>query len=116
LFYITHVFRISVQKRFLLGIMGIAFIPLPVLGTTISSAFLQIHLADAVTRSRIMNSLFWELLFISLVLIVIACIVAYLLAKTVSVPLEHIRTAIQSVENIFFLWASLALLHAAYWV
>ena len=96
---ITHVFRISVQKRFLLGIMGIAFIPLPVLGTTISSAILQIHLADAVTRSRIMNSLFWELLFISLVLIVIACIVAYLLAKTVSVPLEHIRAAIQSVEN-----------------
>ncbi len=96
---ITHVFRISVQKRFLLGILGIAFIPLPVLGTTISSAIQQIHMADAVTRSRIMNSLFWELLFISLDLIVIACIVAYLLAKTVSVPLEHIRTAIQSVEK-----------------
>jgi adenylate cyclase len=96
---ITHVFRISVQKRFLLGILGIAFIPLPVLGTTISSAIQQIHMADAVTRSRIMNSLLWELLFISLDLIVIAGIVAYLLAKAVSVPLEHIRTAIQSVEN-----------------
>lgn len=96
---IKHVFRISVQKRFLLGILGIAFIPLPVLGTTISSAIRQIHLADALTRSRIMNSLFWELLFISLDLIVIACIVAYLLAKTVSVPLEQIRAAIQSVEN-----------------
>ncbi|MCA1792997.1 MAG: hypothetical protein ABR534_14725 [Desulfotignum sp.] len=87
------------QKRFLLGMLGIAFIPLPVLGTTISSAIQQIHMADAVTRTRIMNSLFWELLFISLDLIVIACIVAYLLAKAVSVPLEHIRTAIQSVEN-----------------
>ncbi|MEX1301405.1 MAG: HAMP domain-containing protein, partial [Desulfotignum sp.] len=96
---ITHVFRISIQKRFLLGILGIAFIPLPVLGATISSAIHQIHLADAVARSQIMNSLFWELLFISLDLIVIACIVAYLLAKTVSVPLENIRTAIQSVEN-----------------
>jgi adenylate cyclase len=96
---ITHVFRISIQKRFLLGILGIAFIPLPVLGATILSAIRQIHLADAVTRSQIMSSLFWELLFISLDLIVIACIVAYLLAKTVSVPLENIRTAIQSVEN-----------------
>ncbi len=56
-------------------------------------------MTDAVTRSRIMNSLFWQLLFISLDLIVIACIVAYLLAKAVSVPLEHIRAAIQSVEN-----------------
>ena len=96
---INHVFRISVQKRFLLGVLGIAFIPLPVLATTISSAIHQIHMADAVTRTLIMNSLFWELLFISLDSIAIACILAYLLARSVSVPLKQIRTAIQSVEN-----------------
>ncbi len=96
---VKHVFKISVRKRFLVVILGIILIPFPIIATTIVTKIQQLHLADAVTRSELISSLYWELFFISMDSLTIAFILAYFLAKSISTPLFKIKMAIKAVEN-----------------
>ncbi len=96
---VKHVLKISVRKRFLVVTLGIILIPLPVIVTTIVSNISQLHLADALTRSQLISSLYWELLFISMDSLIIALMMAYFLSKSISTPLLQIKNAIKAVEN-----------------
>ncbi|MCP4717857.1 MAG: adenylate/guanylate cyclase domain-containing protein [Desulfobacteraceae bacterium] len=96
---VKHVFKLNVQKRFLIVFLGIIFIPLPIMGLAVYSNVRAMHLADAVTRSHIMSSLVWELGFIGLDSLVIVLMLAYYLSKSISVPLLNIKKAIKEVEN-----------------
>jgi len=96
---VKNVFKISVQKRFLVVTLGIILIPLPVIGTTIISKIQMLHIADALTRSQLISSLYREMLFISLDSLAIALMMAYFLSKSISTPLIRIKEAIKAVEN-----------------
>jgi adenylate cyclase len=96
---VKHGFKISVRKRFLVVTLGIILIPFPIIATTIVTKIQQLHLADAVTRSELISSLYWELFFISMDSLIIASILAYFLAKSISNPLFKIKMAIKAVEN-----------------
>jgi adenylate cyclase len=96
---VKNVFKINVRKRFLVVMLGIILIPMPIMVTTIVSNIQQLHLADAVTRSQLISSLYGELLFISMDSLTIALILAYFLSKSISIPLLQIKKAIKEVEN-----------------
>jgi class 3 adenylate cyclase len=96
---VKNVFKISVRKRFLVVTLGIILIPLPIIVTTIVFNIHQLHLADAVTRSHLISSLYWELFFISVDSLTIASILAYFLSTSISAPLLQIKKAIKSVEK-----------------
>ncbi len=96
---VKHGFKISVRKRFLVVTLGIILIPFPIIATTIVFKIQQLHLADAITRSDLISSLYWELFFISMDSLAIASILAYFLAKSISTPLLQIKRAIKAVEN-----------------
>ncbi|MCP3941954.1 MAG: HAMP domain-containing protein [Desulfobacteraceae bacterium] len=96
---VKHVFKISVRKRFLVVMLGIILIPFPIIATTIVSNIQQLSLADAVTRSQLISSLYWELFFLSMDSLTIALILAYFLAKSISTPLLQIKKTIKAVEN-----------------
>ena len=96
---VKYGFKISVRKRFLVVTLGIILIPLPIIATTIVTKIQQLHLADAVTSSELISSLYWELFFISMDSLSIALIMAYFLAKSISTPLLQIKRAIKAVEN-----------------
>jgi adenylate cyclase len=93
------VFKISVRKRFLVVALGIILIPLPIIVTTIVFNIHQLHLADAVTRTHLISSLYWELFFISADSLAIASILAYFLSTSISTPLLKMKAAIKSVEK-----------------
>ncbi len=63
---VKYAFKISVRKRFLVVTLGIILIPFTIIAATIVSNIQQLHLADAVTRSQLISSLYWELFFISM--------------------------------------------------
>ena len=96
---VKHVFKLNVQKRFLIVFLGIALIPLPVLGMAIYSKIMALHMADAITRAQIMSSLVREMIFIVSDSLAICLILAYFLSKSISEPLLHIKNAIKEVEN-----------------
>ena len=96
---VKHVFKLNVQKRFLIVFLGISLIPLPVLGMAIYSNIMALHTADALTRVQIMSSLVKELVFVVSDSLVICLILAYFLSKSISEPLLHIKDAIKKVEN-----------------
>jgi len=96
---VKHVFKLNLRKRFLIVFLSIILIPLPTMGLTIFASVRQMNLADAITRSRILSSLVWELGFISLDAVVIVLILAYFLSKSVLSPLHHIKKAVKAVEN-----------------
>jgi len=96
---VKHVFKLNVQKRFLVVLLGITFIPMPVLSIAVYSKIMALHMADAVTRSQIMSSLFRELVFIGTDSLAICLILAYFLSKSISEPLFFIKDAIKQVEN-----------------
>jgi adenylate cyclase len=96
---VQHGFKLSVRKRFLVVTLGIILIPFPIIATTIIAKIQQLHLADAVTRSDLISSLYGELIFISMDSLTIALILAYFLAKSISTPLLQIKNAIKAVEN-----------------
>ncbi len=95
---VKHNFKISIKKRFIVATMGSVLIPLPIMVTTVLN-IQQLHLADALTRSRLISSLYWELLFISLNSVAITLILAYFLSKSISTPLLQIKKTIKAVEN-----------------
>ncbi|MBU3952475.1 MAG: adenylate/guanylate cyclase domain-containing protein [Proteobacteria bacterium] len=96
---VQHVFKISVRKRFLVVTLGIILIPLPIIVTTVVANIRQLHLADELTRSHLITSLYWELLFISTDLLAIALVLAYFLSKSILTPLLGIKNAIKAVAN-----------------
>ncbi|MBC8440552.1 MAG: HAMP domain-containing protein [Deltaproteobacteria bacterium] len=96
---VKHVFKLSVSKRFLIVFLSIILIPLPIMGMTIYASIREMSMSDAITRSHIMDSLVWELGFISLYLLAIVLILAYFLSKSILVPLLGIKRAIKDVEN-----------------
>lgn len=96
---VRHVFKLNLRKRFLIVFLSIILIPLPTMGLTIFASVRQMNLADAITRSRILSSLVWELGFISLDAMVIVLILAYFLSKSVLAPLHHIKKAVKEVEK-----------------
>lgn len=96
---VKHVFKVSVRKRFLVVTLGIILIPFPIIATTIVSNINQLDLADALTRSKLISSLYWELFFISMDSLTIALILAYFLSKSISTPLLKIKEVIKAVEN-----------------
>jgi HAMP domain-containing protein len=96
---VKHVFKLNMRRRFLIVFLSIILIPLPAMGLTIYANVMQMNLADALTRSRIMISIVWELGFIVLDALVIVLILAYFLSKSVLVPLHHIKEAVKAVEN-----------------
>ncbi len=96
---VKHVFKLSVRKRFLIVFLSIILIPLPIMGMTIYASIRGMNMSDAITRKHIMDSLVWELGFISLDLLVITLILAYFLSKSILVPLLGIKKAIKDVEN-----------------
>lgn len=96
---VKHVFKLNVRKRFLVVFIGITLIPLPVLGMAVYSKMMALHMADAITRARIMSSLVNELAFIVTDSLAICLILAYFLSKSISKPLLQIKDAIKKVEN-----------------
>ncbi len=96
---VKHIFKISIKKRFIVATMGSVLIPLSIMVTTIVSHIQQLHLADALTRSRLISSLYWELLFISLNSVTITLILTYFLSKSISTPLLEIKKAIKALKN-----------------
>jgi adenylate cyclase len=96
---VKHVFKLNVQKRFLIVFLSISLIPLPVLGTAVYSNIMELHTADAITRTRIMSSLVRELVFIMTDSLAICFILAYFLSKSISAPLLQIKAAIKEVRN-----------------
>ena len=96
---VKHVFRLNVQKRFLIVFLGIIFIPLPCMGLAVYYSVRAMHMADSFTRNQIMSSLVWELGFIGLDALAIVLMLAYFLSKSISVPLSSIKNAIKEVEN-----------------
>ncbi|MBW2237442.1 MAG: adenylate/guanylate cyclase domain-containing protein [Deltaproteobacteria bacterium] len=96
---VKHVFKLNVQKRFLIVFLGITLIPLPVLGMAIYSKVMALHMADAITRAQIMSSLIREMVFIVADSLAICLILAYFLSKSISEPLLQIKDAIKEVEN-----------------
>ena len=96
---VRHVFRLTVRKRFLIVFLGVTLIPMPVLGVATYSRVMALHLADAVTRSRILASMAGELAFIAIDAFAISLILAYFLSKSISEPLAQIRTALEAVAN-----------------
>jgi adenylate cyclase len=96
---VKHVFKLNVQKRLLIVFLGITLIPLPILGMAVYSKMMALHMADAITRARIMSSLVKELIFIVSDSLAICLVLAYFLSKSISKPLLHIKDAIKSVEN-----------------
>jgi len=96
---VKHVFKLSVQKRFLVVLLCIVLIPLPVLGLTIYSKITALHMADAITRARILSSLAREVLFMVADALAICFILAYFLSRSISKPLLDIKRVINEVEN-----------------
>ncbi|MDX2451018.1 adenylate/guanylate cyclase domain-containing protein [Desulfosarcina sp.] len=96
---VKHVFKLSVQKRFIIVFLGITLIPLPVLSIAIYSKIMALHIADAITRAQIMSSLVRELVFIVTDSLAICLILAYFLSKSISEPLLQIKDAIKKVEK-----------------
>ncbi|MDX2512398.1 MAG: adenylate/guanylate cyclase domain-containing protein [Desulfobacterales bacterium] len=96
---VKHVFKLTVQKRFLIVFLGITLIPLPVIGMAIYSKVMALHMADAITRAQIMSSLVRELAFILVDSLAICFILAYFLSKSISKPLLQIKNAIKEIEN-----------------
>ncbi len=96
---VRHVFKLNLRRRFLIVFLSIILIPLPTMGLTVFASIRQMNLADAITRSRILSSLVWELGFISLDAMIIVLILAYFLSKSVLAPLHHIKKAVKEVEN-----------------
>jgi len=96
---VKNVFKLNVRKRFIVVFLSIILIPLPIMGMTIYASIREMNMSDAITRNHIMDSLVWELGFISLDLLVIALILAYFLSKSILVPLLGIKRAIKDVEN-----------------
>ncbi len=97
--HVKHVFKINVRKRLLIVFLGITLIPLPVLGMTIYSKVMALHMADAITRIRIISSLVGELAYIAADSLSICLILAYFVSKSISDPLFHIKNAIKEVEK-----------------
>ncbi len=96
---VKHVFKLNVRKRFLIVFLSITLIPLPVLGMTIYTKIMALHMADALARAQILSSLVGELIFIVTDSLAICFILAYFLSKTISEPLLNIKEAIQAVAN-----------------
>lgn len=96
---VKHVFKLNVRKRFLIVFLSIILIPLPTMGMTIFASIREMNMSDAITRSQIMDSIVWELGFITLDLLAIVMILAYFLSKSILVPLLGIKRAIKDVEN-----------------
>ena len=96
---VKNVFKLTVRKRFLIVFLGIILIPLPTMGMTIFASIREMNMSDAITRNQIMDSLVWELGFISLDLVAIVIILAYFLSKSILVPLLGFKRAIKKIEN-----------------
>jgi len=96
---VKHVFKLTVRKRFLIVFLSIILIPLPIMGLTIFASVREMKMADAITRSHIMDSLAWELGFIGLDLLSIVLVLSYFLSKSILLPLRGIKRAIKEVEN-----------------
>lgn len=90
---------ITIKKRFLIAVLGIVVIPLPVVVITLFSAQTAIDMATPPERVRIMAALSRELLFISSEAAIVACILSFLVLKSISVPLSGINRAIREVEK-----------------
>ena len=97
--HVKHVFKLSVQKRLLIVFLSISIIPLPMLGLTTYSKVMALHMADALSRAQIINSLIGEFAFIVADSLAICLILAYFLSKSISQPLLRIKNAIKEVEN-----------------
>ncbi len=96
---VRYVFKLTLRKRFLIVFLGIILIPLPTMGMTIFASIREMNMSDAITRSQIMDSLIWELGFITLDLVAIVIILAYFLSKSILVPLFGFKRAIKHIEN-----------------
>ena len=96
---VKYGFRMRLRTRFLLVFMGILCIPMPIVGTILLSNIQQLHTADAVTRNELISSLYWEMGYVAADLLTIALILAYLLAKSIIVPLQQIKATVRAVEK-----------------
>ncbi|HCY88365.1 MAG TPA: hypothetical protein DHV36_24725 [Desulfobacteraceae bacterium] len=96
---VSHGLRVRLRTRFLMVFMGIVCIPMPIVSIILISNIRQLHMADAVTRSELITSLYWELAYVTADLMTIALVLAYLLAKSIIGPLEQIKATVKAVEN-----------------
>ncbi len=96
---VKHVFKLNVQKRLLIVLLSIVFIPVPVLGMAVYSNVMELHAADAITRAQIMSSLVREVVFILIDSLAICFVLAYFLSKSISTPLRQIKAAMREVRN-----------------
>jgi class 3 adenylate cyclase len=96
---VKHVFKLNVRKRFLTVFLSIILILFPTMGLAVFASIREMNMADAVSKSHIMTSLFWELGFISLDFLAIILMLAYFLSRSITIPLLNIKKAIKAVEN-----------------
>lgn len=96
---VKYGFRLNLRIRFLMVFLGIVLIPMPMVGLIIFPNINQIHMADALTRGEMIRSLYWELGFVTVDLLTIACVLAYLFSKSIISPLEEIKDTVRAVEK-----------------
>ncbi|MEH0018843.1 MAG: adenylate/guanylate cyclase domain-containing protein [Desulfobacter sp.] len=96
---VEYGFRMRLRTRFLVVFAGVVCIPIPVVGILLMTHIRQLHMADAVTRNALISSMFWEMGYVAADLLIIAMILAYLLAKSIILPLEQIKKTVKAVEN-----------------
>lgn len=92
-------FGLTVKKRFLIVVSGVVLVPLPVTGIMIFSALDTFDRADPLARARGMAALFREILFVGSESAAIACLLSYLLLKSISGPLFRLNRTIREVEK-----------------
>ncbi|MCP4024440.1 MAG: adenylate/guanylate cyclase domain-containing protein, partial [Desulfobacteraceae bacterium] len=97
--HVKHVFRINVQKRILIVLLGMTFIPIPIIGAAIISKVDTLKLADTLAVDELMASLAWELCFIAMDSVFLSILLAYFLSKSISIPLLKIKKTIKKIEN-----------------
>ena len=97
--HVAFGFRMGLKTRFIMVFSGMILIPMPVVGMILVSNIRQLSAADAITRVALVRSMYWEFLFVSLDFLVISVILAYLLAKSIILPLKEIQKTVRAVEN-----------------
>jgi len=97
--HVKHAFRINVQKRILIVLMGITFYPIPIIGAAIIAKVRTLHMTDGLNAADLLSSLAWELSFIAMDSVFLSILLAYFLSKSISLPLLHIKKTIKEIEN-----------------
>lgn len=96
---VKHGFRISVRSRLMIVLLGIVLIPLPIAWVILISNIKKLHMADALTRTQAISSLYWEMGYVTLDTLIIVLILAYLLSKSIVAPLDRIKRTVKAVEK-----------------